>query len=77
MGCTNRPLRDLDAAVLRPGRLEVLIEIGLPSIDDRVEILELATHRVGMTVEPKDLLAVATAADGCSGAELTTVIATV
>ena len=27
VGCTNRPLSDIDEAMLRPGRLEVLKEV--------------------------------------------------
>ena len=30
MGCTNRPINELDAAMTRPGRLEIHVELGLP-----------------------------------------------
>lgn len=42
IGMTNR--KDLiDSALLRPGRLEVHIEIGLPGQDERLEILKIKT----------------------------------
>ena len=39
LACTNR-LQDLDAALLRPGRLEEHIELKLPIIEDLQEILQ-------------------------------------
>lgn len=45
IGMTNR--KDLiDEAILRPGRLEVQIEIGLPDEDGRREIFEIHTKRL-------------------------------
>ncbi len=45
IGMTNR--RDMiDEALLRPGRLEVSIEIGLPKEDGRVQILNIHTHKM-------------------------------
>lgn len=42
IGMTNR--KDLiDEAVLRPGRLEVHIEIGIPNEDGRIQILNIHT----------------------------------
>jgi len=37
----------LDEAMLRPGRLEVQIEIGLPDEKGRVQILKIHTNKVG------------------------------
>jgi vesicle-fusing ATPase len=34
----------LDEALLRPGRLEVHVEIGLPDADGRVQILTIHTN---------------------------------
>ena len=43
IGMTNR--KDLiDSALLRPGRLEVHVEIGLPSEEGRVQILKIHTN---------------------------------
>lgn len=45
IGMTNR--KDLiDEAVLRPGRLEVHIEIGLPDEDGRVQIFKIHTKKL-------------------------------
>ena len=44
-GMTNR--RDMiDDALLRPGRLEVQVEISLPNEEGRVEILNIHTSRM-------------------------------
>lgn len=45
IGMTNR--RDMiDEALLRPGRLEVQMEIGLPDEKGRVQILNIHTKRM-------------------------------
>lgn len=45
IGMTNR--RDMiDEALLRPGRLEVQMEIGLPDENGRVQILNIHTKRM-------------------------------
>ena len=45
IGMTNR--KDmLDEALLRPGRLEVQIEIGLPDANGRLQILKIHTNKV-------------------------------
>lgn len=42
IGMTNR-LDLIDPALMRPGRFEIHVEIGLPSLEDRLEILEIHT----------------------------------
>lgn len=45
IGMTNR--RDMiDEALMRPGRLEVQMEIGLPDENGRVQILNIHTKRM-------------------------------
>jgi proteasome regulatory subunit len=45
IGCTNR--KDiLDPAVVRPGRLDRLIKVGLPTIEGRKEIFNIHTKRM-------------------------------
>lgn len=38
----------LDEALLRPGRLEVQVEIGLPDDQGRLQILKVASHLSAM-----------------------------
>ncbi|KAJ1609417.1 N-ethylmaleimide-sensitive factor (NSF1)-like AAA ATPase [Cryptosporidium canis] len=72
IGMTNR-LDLLDDALLRPGRFEVQIEIGLPDAQGRLEILEIHTKqmressRLGHDV---DLFKLAQESANFSGAEL-------
>nr|QGT76986.1 putative plastid division protein [Micractinium pusillum] len=46
IGATNRP-EMLDPALLRPGRLEKIIQVGLPGPEKRVEILKLYGQGLG------------------------------
>lgn len=39
MAATNRP-DIVDPAVMRPGRLDKILYVGLPALNDRVEILK-------------------------------------
>lgn len=42
LAATNRP-DIIDPAILRPGRLDTILYVGLPEKADRVEILKAAT----------------------------------
>ena len=68
VGATNRP-ELVDDAALRPGRLSEAIEVGLPDVDGRLELLGLFTRRMKLG-EQVDLASIATAAHGASGADL-------
>mmetsp|Transcript_15109 Transcript_15109/g.47456 ORF Transcript_15109/g.47456 Transcript_15109/m.47456 type:complete len:782 (-) Transcript_15109:195-2540(-) len=72
IGMTNR--KDMiDEAILRPGRLELHVEIGLPDENGRRQILDIktASMRTSRRLEPDvDLAAVATKTKNFSGAEL-------
>ncbi|TTA26194.1 Vesicle-fusing ATPase [Bagarius yarrelli] len=72
IGMTNRP--DLiDEALLRPGRLEVKMEIGLPDESGRVQILNIHTGRMRqakMLAEDVDVKELAVETKNYSGAEL-------
>jgi len=61
--------------VLRPGRVDKLLYVALPSPDERVAVLEAAARRVTLAPET-DLAAVARDArcDGFSGADLAAVV---
>ena len=70
VAATNRPSA-LDPALLRPGRLELHIEVPLPDADGRAAILRVHTRSMRLAADV-DLRALA--ADGCtagwSGAQL-------
>jgi len=58
IGMTNR--KDmLDEAMLRPGRLEVMIEIGLPDEKGRLQILKIHTSKVRLALGPSRAAAAA------------------
>ncbi len=70
IAATNRP-DIIDPAMLRPGRLETLLFVGLPGVDDRVDILRTLVKRSLKGVQFTDQMAeVARACDGFSGADL-------
>merc|ERR1740128_1633262 len=72
IGMTNR--KDMiDDALLRPGRLEVQVEIGLPKESGRLEILNIHTRKMvanGKLGSDVDLAEFATITKNFSGAEL-------
>ena len=76
IGMTNR--RDLlDDALLRPGRLEVQLEIGLPDLEGRASILGIHTKAMraaSLLASDVDLNALAAKARNFSGAELAGVV---
>jgi len=67
IGATNR-IDILDNAIIRPGRLDRLIEVGLPDEEGRLEILKVHTER--MNLQGVKLKEVALRATNFSGAEL-------
>lgn len=71
IGATNRP-DILDDALLRPGRFDRIIEIGLPDVDGRTQIfkIHLAHMSVEKSISPKKLAEVT---EGASGAEIKSV----
>ncbi len=67
IAATNR--KDiLDLAILRPGRLDRIIEVGMPSEDGRLEILKI--HTAAMTLKKVKLKDIAAITEDFSGAEL-------
>lgn len=67
IGATNR-LDILDPAIIRPGRLDRLLEIGLPSIEARMEILKV--HTKNMNLKKVNIKKITDETEGMSGAEL-------
>lgn len=71
MAATNRP-DIIDPAILRPGRLDTVLYVGLPSEKDREEILEAVTKK---RTQPRladdvSLAMIAKETDGFTGADL-------
>ncbi len=67
IGATNRA-DILDTAIIRPGRLDRLIEVGLPDEGGRLEILKVHTEK--MNLRKVNLKEVAAKTENFSGAEL-------
>ncbi|GAA6047906.1 hypothetical protein JCM3770_006418 [Rhodotorula araucariae] len=74
IGATNRP-DILDPAMCRPGRLDKLLYVDLPSAAERVEILRACARKTPLAADV-DLAAVAAhpRADGLSGADLAALV---
>lgn len=66
VGATNRP-EILDEALLRPGRLDRHIFVGLPNHDDRLQFFDLFSTRTKLSIA-RELFASMT--EGLSGAEI-------
>jgi cell division protease FtsH len=72
MAATNRP-DVLDKALLRPGRFDRRVIIGLPDIKGRFDILKV--HAKKIKLDPSvDLMAIAKSTAGCSGADLANIL---
>jgi cell division protease FtsH len=72
IAATNRP-ETLDPALLRPGRFDRNVEIGLPNLAERRSIL--AVHVRGKRLDPDvDLDAIARGTPGFSGADLANLV---
>ncbi|MBR3476323.1 MAG: proteasome-activating nucleotidase [Candidatus Methanomethylophilaceae archaeon] len=68
IGATNRP-DILDDALLRPGRFDRIIEVGLPDVDGREQIFKIHTSRMNIQDEIS-ARTLAETTDGLSGAEI-------
>ena len=68
IAATNRP-EIIDPAMLRPGRLETLLFVGLPEEAERIEILETLIRDLKIEWSD-DMVSVAKACEGFSGADL-------
>ena len=67
IGATNR-LDILDSAIIRPGRLDRLLEVSLPNEEGRLEILKV--HTSEMSLKKVKLKEIAAVAESFTGAEL-------
>ncbi|MCB1113337.1 MAG: ATP-dependent zinc metalloprotease FtsH [Chlamydiia bacterium] len=72
MAATNRP-DVLDKALLRPGRFDRHVVIGLPDIKGRFDILKVHAKRIKLDPDV-DLMSIAKSTPGCSGADLANIL---
>lgn len=72
IAATSRPDM-IDPALLRPGRFDVCLECGLPSLAERAQILSLLSEQVRLA-EDVDLQAIASQTVGYTGSDLNTLI---
>ncbi|PGH15824.1 hypothetical protein AJ79_02205 [Helicocarpus griseus UAMH5409] len=68
IAATNRP-DIIDPAMLRPGRLETLLFVNLPSAEERVEILQTLVRKLPIEFS-EEMVGLARACEGFSGADL-------
>jgi len=68
MGATNRP-ESVDPALRRPGRFDREIEISVPNVDERLEILHIHTRGMPLA-EDVDLKTLAAELHGYTGADI-------
>ncbi|XP_026081506.1 spermatogenesis-associated protein 5 isoform X2 [Carassius auratus] len=72
LGATNRP-HALDPALRRPGRFDKELEIGVPGVDGRMDILQKLLRSMPCDVSAAELRELADAAHGYVGADLAAV----
>jgi len=72
MAATNRP-EVLDKALLRPGRFDRQIQVGLPTEDGRLQILKIHTRDITLA-QDADLGRLAKITPGFSGADLANIV---
>lgn len=71
IGATNEPW-SLDPAVLRPGRFDIKVYVGLPDYDARVKLLEIGFKNRPLKPDV-NLSDLAMLLDGYSGADITNI----
>jgi SpoVK/Ycf46/Vps4 family AAA+-type ATPase len=72
VAATNRP-ENIDGAVLRPGRIDRRVYVGLPTIGERRAIAELSLKRIPCLASEVNPDLVASRTDGYTGAEVVAV----
>ncbi|XP_018312239.1 spermatogenesis-associated protein 5 isoform X2 [Mycetomoellerius zeteki] len=69
VAATNRPDK-IDKALLRPGRLDRIIYVGLPDENTRREIFEIKLRRMNIAKEEVDIEHLVSETEGYTGAEI-------
>ena len=73
MAATNRP-DVLDAALLRPGRFDRQVVVGVPDLNGRLGILKIHTKKIVLNKKKIDLNAIAKGTPGMVGADLENIV---
>lgn len=76
IAATNRP-DIIDPAMVRPGRLDKLLYVDLPTAEERIEILQTRVRGVPLqdeTVRPRIETLIRERCEGYSGADITAVV---
>ena len=73
MAATNRP-DVLDAALLRPGRFDRQVVVGVPDLNGRLGILKIHTKKIVLNKKKIDLKAIAKGTPGMVGADLENIV---
>eukprot|EP00835_Amoeboradix_gromovi_P002560 NODE_148_length_17471_cov_0.413136.p3 type:complete len:492 gc:universal NODE_148_length_17471_cov_0.413136:11062-9587(-) len=69
IGATNRP-DQIDSALLRPGRMEKLLYVGLPDARTRLQILKFYSNHYNANISTDMIIEISSRCDGFSGAQL-------
>ncbi len=69
LGATNRP-ESIDPALRRPGRFDREIEVGVPNVEGRLEILQIHTRGMPLAANDVDLRSLAAELHGYTGADI-------
>ncbi|KAI8646724.1 P-loop containing nucleoside triphosphate hydrolase protein, partial [Parasitella parasitica] len=72
LGATNHP-QSIDSSILRPGRLDRLVYVGAPNMEERFQILQVLAQKTKLDAHV-DLQAIASKTEGYTGADLQAVI---
>lgn len=72
LAATNK-LEDLDTALIRPGRIDLLLKVGLPDEKGRLDILERQSKNMNLK-DRSDLQLIARETDQFSGADLNAIL---
>ncbi|KAF9113706.1 hypothetical protein BGX27_000977 [Mortierella sp. AM989] len=73
VGCTNQP-QTIDDALLRPGRLDQLIYVGYPALEDRINIIATIGSQIPLPTDAETIASLARMTIGFSPADLSALL---
>ncbi|MFP4559544.1 MAG: AAA family ATPase, partial [Archaeoglobaceae archaeon] len=72
IGATNR-IDILDPAILRPGRFDRIIEIEMPTFEERIQIFKIHTRTMNLS-DDVDFNKLSEITETCSGADIKAIV---